>query len=165
MKYDDLLRKHIGSVKNYQKKRVAVIAILPSIILIHSSLGSVFIAYEPDHHCQISAPAQSLNCSKEVIRNYFIPRHSDGNETEYNKCNIFARNYHNASHFNFCNESPDISVQRLDTVGCTDWEYYIEESRTSVVTEWDLVCDKKSLAKTTAGVYLVARIFRVFISG
>ena len=72
--FDDILKKYVGSFMKYQKRRVAIIAILVSVIFINSSFGSVFIAYEPDHHCKIPSQLQSFNCSEEEIKTFVIPR-------------------------------------------------------------------------------------------
>ena len=66
---------------------------------------------------------------------------------------------------NVCEKGNETSDEQVGTVRCTEWKYHIEESRTSVVMEWDLVCDRKSLAKTAVGVFLAARVIGVVISG
>ena len=41
---DSVLKKYAGQFGKYQKKRIAVLAILGNLVLAHSMLSSVFIA-------------------------------------------------------------------------------------------------------------------------
>ena len=161
--FDDILKNYIGSFKKYQRKRICAIIILSSIIINNSSLGSIFIAYEPDHHCKIPSQLHNFNCTEEEMNSYVIP--STQKYGLYDKCLRFERNYSHSVEIRPCESNNFTLGEQVATKECSEWEYNIEESRTSVVTEWDLVCDRKSLAKTTIGVYLAARIFGVFISG
>ena len=164
LNFDDILNKYAGLFKNYQRRRVAAITILANFIFVNSSLASVFIAFEPDHHCKIPSEIQNVNCTHEQLKGYLFPLDANNNAATYDKCVMFSKNYSDITEIDICQGDNETQSEDSGTVKCQEWHYVADRSRT-VVMEWDLVCDRKSLAKTTAGGYLAARVFGVFFSG
>ena len=161
LNFDDILNKYAGLFKRYQRGRVAAITILANFIFVNSSLASVFIAFETDHHCKIPSEIRNVNCTHEQLKTYLFPLDANNNA---DKCAMFSRNYSDIAIIDRSICRSDNETEHSRIVRCQKWHYIADRSKT-VVTEWDLVCDRKSLGKTTAGGYLAARVFGVFFSG
>ena len=68
LNFDDILNKYAGLFKRYQRGRVVAITILANFIFVNSSLASVFIAFEPDHHCKVPSEIRNVNCTHEQLK-------------------------------------------------------------------------------------------------
>ncbi|KAK8767239.1 hypothetical protein V5799_005988 [Amblyomma americanum] len=79
---------------------------------------------EVDHWCK---RPQHWNMSTQEWKNAAIPLEADG---LYSRCHQYANPY----------KSNDTS-----TVPCTAWEYDEDQAATSMVSQWDLVCDRRFL--------------------
>ena len=99
LNFDDILNKYSGLFKRYQRSRVTAITILANFIFVNSSLASVFIAFEPDHHCKIPSEIRNVNCTHEQTKSYLYPL--DANN-DADKCAMFSRNYSDTTEIDIC---------------------------------------------------------------
>ncbi|XP_035675458.1 organic cation transporter protein-like [Branchiostoma floridae] len=99
-------------------------------------LSMAFLGGLPEHHCKVPG----------VNRNHSIPSSLvDGREV-YSQCSMYK------------NFSIDNS-----TVPCENgWEYSFQST---IVTEWDLVCDKSALVETSESVFMVGVMVGSLIFG
>ncbi|ELT94945.1 hypothetical protein CAPTEDRAFT_62237, partial [Capitella teleta] len=93
-------------------------------------LAIVFIGGEPDHHCALE---------EGQWKNETIPLEKQKNgDYAYSKCWKY-------SNFSLGNE----------TIKCDQGWYYAPEYKETIITEWNLVCDKNYLMETSQSVFSV----------
>ncbi|TKS68237.1 Solute carrier family 22 member 7 [Collichthys lucidus] len=112
-----------------------------------------FIAAVPSHHCDISSlddrgVFSNLSQAEKLVVG--IPVNEDGTPSS---CEMFAEpQYHLL--FNSSN------VTELPTVSCqTGWVYDNTTFKSTLTSEWDLVCDRRGKNKATATIFFVGVMF------
>ncbi|XP_047475630.1 organic cation transporter protein-like isoform X2 [Penaeus chinensis] len=130
-----------------------------------SSLSYQFLGATPKHWCHV-APLVQANWSQEQIRTLAIPY---SNETgQFEGCQMYDANYALAADLGFERSQNNSEVlPRLDTLPCESWDFESSEYKSTVVTEWDLVCDRRPLysslqAATQAG-YLLGSLLMGYL--
>ncbi|NP_001107932.1 solute carrier family 22 member 3 [Danio rerio] len=136
--FDELLQ-HAGDFGFYQK-RISVLGSLPILLLAFVLIGVVFLGYTPDHWCKTASLQEKCGFSEEQVRDLTVPR--TGARGAFSKCVKFddaLRNgsalscnisiFNNSTHLSACNEG---------------WTF--NENRTTIVTEFSLVCEDSWLA-------------------
>ena len=173
--FDEVLVTHVGEFGKYQILRV-LLASTVNIFMRMTSMSPVFIADNPSHYCQPPAPLLNLNCSEQQIRAYAVPIviAKDGKE-DNDKCHLFERNYTTTVEGDVC--PPNYNFTSIKYYGnrraksneqkakCDTWHYDTSVYQSTVVTQWNLVCDRAWLAKNTVGLYMAARIVGTFVFG
>ncbi len=131
---------------------------------------SVFIADQPQFHCAPPPEIQGLNCSQEDILKYSVPLIQNNGASKYSECQMYARKYSSANESDVCpaswshdtiNSQPEMTMNMTssqEVTSCKRWSYHNEHYGSTLVTEWNLVCDRTVLAKNAAGIYLAARV-------
>ncbi|KAM9130655.1 organic cation/carnitine transporter 2-like [Pangshura tecta] len=127
-----------------------------------TGLSIVFLAGAPQHRCRLPA---SANLSREWL-NAGIPREVQGGREGPSSC----RRYRLESLANFSarglQPGRDVDLSQLEQEKCLDgWEYSRELYRSTIVTEWNLVCDDDWKAPLTASLFFVGVLLGSFISG
>ncbi|KAM7162805.1 organic cation/carnitine transporter 2-like [Macrochelys suwanniensis] len=127
-----------------------------------TGLSIVFLAGAPEHRCRLPA---SANLSREWL-NASIPREVRGGREGPSRC----RRYRLESLANFSalglQPGRDVDLSRLEQEKCLDgWEYSRELYLSTIVTEWNLVCDDDWKAPLTASLFFVGVLVGSFISG
>ncbi|XP_041035785.1 solute carrier family 22 member 6-A-like [Carcharodon carcharias] len=164
MSFGDIL-EDVGSIGKFQIIYVSLLA-CPALILTMHNLLQNFLAAVPDHHCRVrlevngSRPANATTTlqAQELLR-AFIPL--DRNQ-QPEQCRVYSSpQWHlldpNATWRN---------TTEYDTQICTDgWTYDRSQFKTTVVTEWDLVCDQKSLKWILQSVYMAGLLMGAIILG
>lgn len=130
-----------------------------------ASLSYQFLGATPEHWCHV-APLVQANWTQDQIRSLAIPY---CNETgQYEGCQMYDANYALAADLGFERSQNNSGIlPRLDTVACEAWEFDSAEYESTVVTEWDLVCDRRPLysslqAVTQAG-YLLGSLLMGYL--
>ncbi|XP_036403105.1 solute carrier family 22 member 7 [Megalops cyprinoides] len=157
MKFEHLLTETDG----FGRFQITVICIifvarftLPCHFLVHN-----FIAAVPAHRCDISGLDDGdvfENLTQDQRLKVSIPAEEDGT---LSSCKMFAEPQlhllHNSS-------SPaDVSV-----VPCQNgWAYDTSTFTSTLATEWDLVCDKKSMSKATATIFFTGVMIGAMVFG
>uniref|UniRef100_A0A8C3S405 Major facilitator superfamily (MFS) profile domain-containing protein n=1 Tax=Chelydra serpentina TaxID=8475 RepID=A0A8C3S405_CHESE len=127
-----------------------------------TGLSIVFLAGAPEHRCRLPA---SANLSREWL-NASIPREVRGGRDGPSRC----RRYRLESLANFSalglQPGRDVDLSRLEQEKCLDgWEYSRELYLSTIVTEWNLVCDDDWKSPLTASLFFVGVLVGSFISG
>ncbi|XP_044538172.1 solute carrier family 22 member 20-like [Gracilinanus agilis] len=145
----------LGGVGRFQVLYTALLLFPCSLLACHNFLQN-FTAAVPQHHCQDRANrAGSTNFTAETWRRVSIPM------DQYRRpepCLRFAQPQ-------WALLNPNATVSGAATEACEDgWIYDRSTFPSTIVTEWDLVCDSKSmrdLAQTVymAGVLVGAAVF------
>ena len=160
--FDGILKKYVGTFGKYQKKRLAFFSILCGFLTTQSSMSSVFMAARPEFHCEPSIDQFHKNCTEAELTENWIPK--DGDQ-KFSQCEIFSKNTSELEDRETCSLfSKNVSSNRT-VEKCTRWKYNKDLYESTVVTEWDLVCDKSYLATNTAGFYMAARSVGILLGG
>ncbi|XP_072014083.1 organic cation transporter protein-like [Amphiura filiformis] len=154
MHFDDILL-HLGAFGLYQQ-RIYYLASLVAIPVAWHNVGSVFLAASMDHWCTVP-DMQQLNCSStaddeicQQIKMMNIPNEAKGNQIIFDQCNRF-----DLPETSGMNEyDTDGNTTMYNTISCNiGWEYSRKQYKSSIVSEFDLVCDKKSLVDYANSIY------------
>ncbi|XP_037784610.1 organic cation transporter protein-like [Penaeus monodon] len=130
-----------------------------------SSVSYQFLGATPKHWCHV-APLVQANWTQDQIRALAIPY---SNETgQFEGCQMYDANYALAADLGFERSQNNSEVlPRLDTVPCETWDFDSSEYKSTVVTEWGLICDRRPLysslqAVTQAG-YLLGSLLMGYL--
>ncbi|GAB1605935.1 solute carrier family 22 member 8-like [Argonauta hians] len=130
---DNIIRSlnHLGRFNIMQYGLV----ILNSFSVSSNILAIVFIGLYPDHQCR---PYDNTSVVPTELKNYTSYGHID-NKTwiEYGKCSVDLMS------------KQDNVTSRLLTIPCSNGYVYKEPKGNSIVSEWDLVCEKAALGPFT----------------
>ncbi|KAM9333353.1 organic cation/carnitine transporter 2 [Pholidichthys leucotaenia] len=126
-----------------------------------NGLYIVFVGTAPQHHCHI--PAVNLT---EEWRNAIIPLSVVDGEVVRSQCSRYkldvVRNFSYEGYF----PGSDVNVTNMEQEGCLDgWEYSKEIYQSTIVTEWDLVCDNKWKVPFASSTLFVGYLVGSLISG
>ncbi|XP_056091077.1 solute carrier family 22 member 7-like isoform X2 [Rhinichthys klamathensis goyatoka] len=145
MKFDSILDKADGFGR-YQIA-LALLLFIPRITIPCHFLLNNFIAAIPSHHCDISSlDADRIlgNLSREERLTVSIPAQEDGTPAS---CHIFSYpQFHLLMNSSSSTERPVVECQN-------GWEYDNSTFISTLATQFDLVCDKRGLAKTSVTIF------------
>ncbi|XP_055328794.1 beta-alanine transporter-like [Paramacrobiotus metropolitanus] len=136
MDFDDILEK-VGSFGKYQK-------LILYLVLFPATLPCGFFAFNQllmsgmprNYWCRL--PVENLT-QEEIFR--LLPNSTDpDSRTPNDKCQMYNVNYTDPT---LLLQLPGI-LSNATTIPCTNgWEYDRTDWESTIVTEWDLVCDKE----------------------
>ncbi|XP_069000195.1 solute carrier family 22 member 7-like [Embiotoca jacksoni] len=146
MKFERILEE-TGGFGPYQILIMVLLA-TPRIVLPCHFLLNNFIAAVPAHHCDLGTlladggPFSNLTAAQRLTVS--VPAGVDGAPRS---CEMFSE-----PQFQLLSNSS--GGADLHTVPCpSGWAYDNSTFTSTVATEWDLVCDRKSLTKTTGTIF------------
>ncbi|XP_068445342.1 solute carrier family 22 member 7-like [Clinocottus analis] len=147
MKFDHILSEIDGFGK-FQIKLI-LIQIIGRISLPCHFLLNNFMAAVPSHHCNLIAPDDGGifgNLTQEQKLSVGVPAVQDGTPSS---CQMFLMPQY--QHLSGLNRSEDAVI-----VQCQNgWVYDNSTFKSTLVTEWDLVCSRKGLNKATATIFFI----------
>ncbi|XP_058396200.1 organic cation/carnitine transporter 2 isoform X2 [Diceros bicornis minor] len=127
-----------------------------------NGLSAVFLTAAPEHRCRVPDTA---NLSS-AWRNHSIPlRLQDGLEVPHS-----CRRYRLETIANFSalglEPGRDVDLEQLEQESCLDgWEFSQDIYLSTIVTEWNLVCEDDWKAPLTISLFFVGVLVGSFISG
>ncbi|NXF43501.1 S22A5 protein, partial [Oceanites oceanicus] len=127
-----------------------------------NGMSAVFLAGTPEHRCAVPRGA---NLSGEW-RNASIPLELRGGRAAPSRC----RRYRLAALANFSalglRPGSDVELGSLEQEPCLDgWEYSRDVYRSTIVTEWNLVCDNDWKGPLCTSLFFVGVLLGSFVSG
>ncbi|KAK4876683.1 hypothetical protein RN001_009189 [Aquatica leii] len=136
MDLDEILLE-IGEFGRYQKLILWLI-LLPSVFPCgFHAYNQLFMAAKPDHWCRVP---ELKNLTTDLAKNLSIPQEEKDGIQHFSQCSMFNQNYSTDNLVSYTNK----------TISCQNgWIYDKSVYKNSVITEWDLVCEK-GLAPTLA---------------
>ncbi|KAI3354824.1 hypothetical protein L3Q82_004630 [Scortum barcoo] len=136
--------KEVGEFGLFQKCLLAALCI-PSVFAAFSVIGQVFRGMSFPHHCNTDwILERGPNLTDERQRNLTIPVNKDG---RFESCDMFT--------------PVDFDLETIEaygintTTGCIDgWDYQAPIGTSSIVTEFDVVCDKSGLVQASQSIFM-----------
>jgi MFS transporter, OCT family, solute carrier family 22 (organic cation transporter), member 4/5 len=172
MDFDEIL-PNVGSFGLYQKLVICVVllpAVLPCAFHAYSQL---FIAARPDHWCRAPELAPYVDEYPELVKNLSVPRTFDDDEYKYAECSMYLHNYsellrgvNSAAEFAAKFQTDSTVNENVETRSCLyGWDYDKSVFTSTVVQEWDLVCDKDFYATAALVVFGVGGLLGNYVFG
>ncbi|KAJ8248562.1 hypothetical protein GJAV_G00243320 [Gymnothorax javanicus] len=147
MKFENLLSE-IGGYGNFQLLILALLAI-PLMVLPAHFLLLNFAAVVPDHRCDIASMDEGgefENLTQDQRLTISIPAQGDGT---LSSCRMFME-----PQFHLLYNSSNAS--EILAVPCQNgWVYDNSTFSSTIITEWDLVCDRKGMSKVTISGFFI----------
>ncbi|XP_011306975.1 organic cation transporter protein [Fopius arisanus] len=137
---DDLL-PIVGEFGTYQKKLLWLVCLPACLPCGFCAFNQLFMASTPPHWCRVPG-LESLDSTRR--RRLAIPTtNEEGNETVYSQCTRYDVNWSDPNIIDLTNVNLQANFTDWPVVPCDHgWEYDMSEIVSSIVIDFDLVCDK-----------------------
>ncbi|XP_045496115.1 beta-alanine transporter [Colias croceus] len=148
----DAILQDVGEFGRYQKL-VIYLVLLPAVIPCgFHAYAQLFMAGDVKHWCKIP---ELEGYDVEVVKNLSIPLELRNGVQEYSQCNMYDLNYTDILNRYTTLEDAAIDGETAEIVPCRNgWMYENVVYQSTVVTEWNLVCNKNFFP--TLGLVLLA---------
>ncbi|XP_069395192.1 solute carrier family 22 member 7-like isoform X2 [Paralichthys olivaceus] len=156
MKFENILEE----INGFGPFQILLIILLcsPRIVLPCHFLLNIFIGAVPPHHCDISGLDDGdlfTNLTREQRLVVSVPLRDDGAPKS---CEMFTE-----PRFHLLSNG---SGAELPAVPCqSGWVYDNSTFTSTLATEWDLVCDRKSLTKATSTIFFLGVMMGAITTG
>ncbi|XP_040005641.1 solute carrier family 22 member 6 isoform X2 [Xiphias gladius] len=154
MAFGDLLEQ-VGSTGRFQVLHVTLLCI-PVLMMASHNLLQNFVAAVPSHYCSAHTNLSQSQLSPEETLLITVPLDKSGRPQRCQRYvvpqwHLLAKNGTSGP-----GEPVDTTdVLDVDLQGCTDgWSYATTEMSSTIVSEWHLVCDLRSLKQMGQTVYM-----------
>ncbi|CAH1271833.1 SLC22A4 [Branchiostoma lanceolatum] len=154
MDYEDVLRQYLGEFGRYQKL-AAVLLVLVGPSVGATMFAQAFLAATPPHHCRLHQNDSSATPGHLSERlNFSVPMEYVDGTWRYNSCLMY-------------NGTGGTSAGNNRTVtSCRHgWEYDQSVYHSTVVTDYDLVCERHWLKELGQSIFMVGVSAGGLISG
>ncbi|XP_070559524.1 organic cation transporter protein-like [Ptychodera flava] len=170
LQYDDILKNVVGEFGIYQKRNCVLLCVMAMTVSI-GLLSPVFLHSEVDHWCRVPESesiferCRSINISGDgcidIQMNLTIPKEMrfDGDECQSSLKFSRCLRYESSEETNYTNSS-------LKVISCDHgWVYDTRTYTSTVMQEFDLVCDDYYLGALITSVYMSGYLVGNFIFG
>ncbi|KAG8176664.1 hypothetical protein JTE90_029311 [Oedothorax gibbosus] len=166
MDFEGILSE-VGDFGSYQKSLVFKFMVPTTFASAFYVLNVIFMVASPEHRCFIPE-LSTLNLSEAEVRRIAIPRFNDGT---YSKCTMYAQNYTAlVAEFKSSGKFPEVKplkgkiLPRRTERKCNyGWVYQKEWYEETIVSKWDLVCDKNYLPSLVLTLANAGSVFGTFL--
>ncbi|XP_037566202.1 solute carrier family 22 member 7 [Dermacentor silvarum] len=130
------------------QRRVLFTGMLSAVVLLLHALADQLVARESRHWC--APPYEQHDLPADAWKNAAIPLGPDG---EPSQCDVYDPPFAKGAD------------QQRHVVRCEKWTYDTSDTDDSIVSRWDLVCDREWLLKLSKTVYVVGAVLFVPAAG
>ena len=165
MKFDDLLRDHVGDCGRYQAFVVIILCMIgiPEAMFL---LDIVFTAGRPDFWCAIPKPKGALeNITHDVWLNHTVPWEDRDGEWRRSRCSYYNRSFSESVNIleNLEPENVTNGLEDVPLAECSSFEYDQSVFISTIVTEVtpqviDYICFKTGTITALIILYCVCRV-------
>ncbi|KAI4530044.1 hypothetical protein MG293_019900 [Ovis ammon polii] len=153
MAFNDLLLQ-VGGVGRFQKIQLILLTLPLLLTFLHNTLQN-FTAAIPTHHCR---PPANTNLSKDGDLEAWLPRDGQG---QPESCLLFTSPQRGP---------PFPNGTETNGTGATEpcphgWIYDNSTFPSTIVTEWDLVCTRKTLVQLSQSIFMAGILVGSLMSG
>ncbi|MPC22768.1 Solute carrier family 22 member 6 [Portunus trituberculatus] len=129
------------------------------------ALSYQFLGATPDHWCSVQ-PLLEANWTQQQILSFAIPfSNSTG---KYESCSMYDLNYAAAAEAGYDDAMADrwsLVGDSNDTIKCQSRDFNLTQYKSTVVTEWDLVCERRVLYSSTQSVVMGGKLLGYIVFG
>ncbi|EDV56244.1 carcinine transporter [Drosophila erecta] len=173
MDFDEVLRE-VGSFGLYQKVIICSVLLPAALPCAFHAYSQLFIAATPQHFCRVPELEPWTQDYVQLVKNLSIPRNRNG---AYAECSMYARNYTDIVRYLEYRPPPDLIRQQAEdllklqpdtaqVVPCQHgWHYDKSIYSSTVVQEWNLVCDRSFLVTLALVIFGVGGLLGNYVFG
>ncbi|XP_037515104.2 organic cation transporter-like protein [Rhipicephalus sanguineus] len=132
------------------QRRIMTCSLLSMVVLLCHSLAYRAIASPVDHWC--ARPATLGAMPVQLWKNVAIPVYPDGS---FSRCTVYDPPL----------PANDLLDENRHPVPCESWEYATKFRNRSIVSEWDLVCQRRRLVQLSSAAYMAGAMLCVPVVG
>ncbi|KAF4788297.1 hypothetical protein TURU_161840 [Turdus rufiventris] len=144
----------LGDFGRFQKLLVLLVS-LPLLLNPFQMVGQVFMVVEVPHHCDTSwIRAVGPNLTEEEQLNLTLPRGTDG---QFEQCSMYSPVDWDLDSI--------LAYGLNDTQKCSNGWVYPSAQPPSLLTEFDLVCDRAVLSDVSQSVYMAGVLIGALLFG
>ncbi|KAF7645340.1 hypothetical protein LDENG_00206300 [Lucifuga dentata] len=155
MKFDSILEE-LDGLGPFQISIIVLLSTSRMVLPCHFLLNN-FIAATPPHRCNVSTLLDDAGLLRNVTQEQKLAaRLPAGEDGSWKSCEMFAE-----PQFHFLsNDSSGSHGSHPPTVPCqSGWIYDNSTVTSTLVSEWDLVCGRRSLSKATSSIFFFGVMF------
>ncbi|MCJ8740693.1 hypothetical protein PDJAM_G00062000 [Pangasius djambal] len=158
MVFADLLEQ-VGSTGRFQVVHVTLLAV-PILMMASHNLLQNFVAAVPPHHCTVHANLSDPTIGPGETLLLSVPLDGQG---KLERCRRYVQPQWDLLSKN---SSEDLEKKEIEMEGCVDgWSYNKTDMSSTIITEWDLVCDLKRLKQMGQTIYMGGVLVGALIFG
>ncbi|KAI2651266.1 Solute carrier family 22 member 6 [Labeo rohita] len=150
MAFSDLLEQ-VGSTGRFQVLHVTLLS-LPILMMASHNLLQNFVAAVPPHHCTPHANLSTSSMGAGDVLRVTVPLDQNGKPE---RCRRYAHPQWQLLSSNSSESLWEKDMEETETQSCEDgWYYDMTEMSSTIITEWDLVCDQRALKQMSQTTYM-----------
>ncbi|XP_026183915.1 solute carrier family 22 member 6 [Mastacembelus armatus] len=162
MGFGDLLEQ-VGSTGRFQILHVTLLSI-PVLMMASHNLLQNFVAAVPPHYCRAHTNLSQFQLSPEETLLITVPLDHNGKPQ---KCQRYvAPQWHLLANNGTAGSGEREEAGDADLQGCTDgWSYNMTDMSSTIISDWHLVCDLRSLKQMGQTIYMGGVLVGAFVFG
>ncbi|XP_065143210.1 solute carrier family 22 member 6 [Paramisgurnus dabryanus] len=150
MAFADLLEQ-VGSTGRFQVIHVTLLS-MPILMMASHNLLQNFVAAVPPHHCATHANLTMSSMSPGDVLKISVPLDQNGKPE---RCKRYAHPQWQLLDSNSSEELWEDYEEETEIQECKDgWYYSVTDMSSTIITEWDLVCDDRALKQMGQTIYM-----------